>query len=108
MWADNGVDANTGNPFAGAGHEYYDGNGNIQGVSTANSDGAITSGSSFTGTYEVNADCTGKSTFPGTPEFKYDLFINPEGDMFTWVQTQPRRGVVSAVEQRVTLKRVGN
>jgi hypothetical protein len=104
LWADNGVDARK--PFAGAGYEYFDGNGNIHGVSTANADGAITRGS-FKGTYEVNADCTGRSTYPGNPEFKYDLFIHPEGDMLTWIQTKPSRGVVSAVEQRVTLKRLG-
>jgi hypothetical protein len=107
LWADNGVDATTGQPFAGAGYEYYDGNGNIEGVSTANSDGAITSGP-FEGTYEVNEDCTGRSTYPGTPEFKYDLFIHPEGDMFTWVQTDPPEGVVSAVEQRVSRRRDGD
>jgi hypothetical protein len=106
VWADNGVDAITEQPFAGAGHEYYDGNGHIEGVSTANSDGTITSGSSFTGTYVVNADCTGRTTYPGG--FEYDLFIHPEGEMFAWVQIRPHRGVVSAVEQRVTLKRVGN
>jgi hypothetical protein len=105
LWADNGGKATAGKPFAGAGYEWFDGNGNIEGVSTANDDGAITNGS-FKGTYVVNADCTGSSTYPGNPEFKYDLFIHPEGDMLTWVQTKPRRGVVSAVEQRVTLKRV--
>ena len=104
---DQGVDAE-GNSFGGAGYEYFDGNGNIRGVSTANDDGEITPLGSFKGTCTVNANCTGSSTYPGKPEFKYDLFIHPEGDMLTWVQTKPRRGVVSAVEQRVTLKRVGD
>jgi len=108
LWAHNRVNARTGNPFAGAGYEYFDGNGNIRGVSTANDDGEITPLGSFKGTCTVNANCTGSSTYPGKPEFKYDLFIHPEGDMLTWVQTKPRRGVVSAVEQRVTLKRVGD
>jgi hypothetical protein len=109
LFADHGVDATTGKPFAGAGYEYFDGNGNIEGVFSTNFDGVITRRESFTGTYEVNADCTGRSTYPGVDEYKYDLFIDPGGDMLTWVQIKPRRSeVVSAFEQRVTRQRVGD
>ena len=109
VWADNGVYATTGKPFAGAGYEYFDGNGNIHGVFSSNFDGEVTRKEKFSGTYTVNADCTGRSTYLGDVEYKYDLFIDPGGDMFTWVQTKPRRSeVVSAVEQRVTLQRVGD
>jgi hypothetical protein len=108
VYRDHGVYSNTGEQFAGAGREYFDGNGNIiRGKLTSNVDGAI-SRDSFQGTYEVNPDCTGRSTYPGNPEYKYDLYIHPEGDMLTWVQVEPVGSeVVSAVEQRVTLKRVG-
>jgi hypothetical protein len=109
LLAYHGVDATTGKPFAWAGYEYFDGNGNIEGVFSSNFDGVVTRRESFQGTYEVNADCTGRSTFPGDVEYKYDLFIDPGGDMLTWVQTKPRRSeVVSAVEQRVTRQRVGD
>jgi hypothetical protein len=109
LFADHGVYAPTGKQFAEAGYAYFDGNGNIHGVFSINSDGEVTRKEKFSGTYTVNADCTGRSTFPGDVEYKYDLFIDPGGDMFTRVQTKPRRSeVVSAVEKRVTLQRVGD
>jgi hypothetical protein len=108
VYRDHGVYSNTGKQFAGAGREYFDGNGNIRrGKLTFNDDGAV-GRDSFRGTYEVNPDCTGHSTYPGNPDYEYDLYIHPEGDMFTWVQVKPEGSeVVSAVEERVTLKRVG-
>ena len=107
VYRDHGVYSNTGKQFAGAGREYFDGNGTVRGKLTSNADGAITR-DSFQGTYKVNPDCTGRSTYPGNPEYKYDLYIHPEGDMLTWVQVKPEGSeVLSAVEQRVTLKRVG-
>jgi hypothetical protein len=91
LFADHGVDASTGKHFAGAGYAYLDGNGNIEGVFSSNVAGKVTRKEKFSGTYTVNADCTGRSTFPGDDEYKYDLFIDPGGDMFTRVQTKPRR-----------------
>jgi hypothetical protein len=87
-------------PFAAAELEVYDGNGNIEGVGSYNSNGTITTKEPFSGTYTVNADCTGTATYAGGEQ--YDLFIAPDGSMFTWVQTDPPDGVVSGVEQRVT------
>jgi hypothetical protein len=109
LFADHGVDSATGKHFAGAGYEYFDGNGNIvESLVSSNFDGMITKRASFKGTYEVNADCTGRSTYPGDVEYKYDLYIDPGGDWFTWVQIKPRRSeVVSGVERRVTRQRVG-
>jgi hypothetical protein len=109
LYADHGVDATRGQPFAGAGYEYFDGNGNIEGVGSNNSDGVVTRRVFFQGTYEVNADCTGTSTYTFEGETShYDLFIDPDGSRFTWIQTNPTEGVVSAVEQRVTRRRVGD
>ena len=114
LFADQGVNV-TGFrrvPIAGAGYDYFDGNGKIEGILTSNINATITSRDSYSGSYTVNPDCTGRSTFPATratPEYQYDLYIHPEGDMFTWVQVKPERSeVVSAVEQRVTLKRIRN
>jgi hypothetical protein len=96
-------------PFAAAELEWYDGKGNIRGVGSSNSNGTISSKGKFSGTYTVNADCTGTSTYPGDGfEYKYDLFIAPDGSMFTFVQTSPTESVASGVEQRVTRKRVGD
>jgi hypothetical protein len=110
VYRDHGVYSNTGKQFAGAGREYFDGNGTVRGKLTFNDDGAV-GRDSFRGTYEVNPDCTGHSTYPGDPgdpDYEYDLYIHPEGDMLTWVQVKPEGSeVVSAVEDRVTLKRVG-
>jgi hypothetical protein len=109
LFADHGVESATGKPFAGAGYELFDGNGNIESLVSSNFDGMITKRESSKGTYVVNADCTGRSTYPGDVEYKYDLYIDPGGDMFTWVQIKPRRSeVVSGVEQRVTRQRVGD
>ena len=92
-------------PFAAAEFQWFDGNGNIEGVFSANYSRNITSKATFSGTYTVNADCTGTATYAGGEQ--YDLFIAPDGSMFTWVQTDPPDGVVSGVERRVTRQRVG-
>jgi hypothetical protein len=97
-------------PFALAELEWYDGKGNIRGIGSENFNGDVTSPpQQFSGTYTVNADCTGTSTYPGNGfNFEYDLFIDPGGDMFTFVQTNPKEKVASGVEKRVTLQRVGD
>jgi hypothetical protein len=97
-------------PFAAAELEWYDGEGNIRGIGSSNLNGEVTSPpEQFSGTYTVNADCTGTSTYPGDGfEYKYDLFIAPDGSMFTFVQTSPTGSVASGVERRVTRKRVGD
>ncbi len=93
-------------PYAAAEFQWFDGNGNTEGVFSANYSRNITRKVKFSGTYTVDADCTG--TVRLTDGTRYDLFIAPDGSMFAWVQTKPPRYVVSGVEQRVTLQRVGN
>jgi hypothetical protein len=92
-------------PFAAAEFQWFDGNGNIEGVFSANYSRNITSKATFSGTYTVDADCTGTVTL--TDGTQYDLFIDPDGSMFAWVQTYPPQYVVSGVERRVTRQRVG-
>jgi hypothetical protein len=92
-------------PFASAGYEVYDGNGNVKGVASTNVNGKVTRNEPFSGTYTVKADCTGTSTY--TDGTRYDEFIAPDGSMFTWVQTKPPEFVTAAVELRGTAKRVG-
>ena len=93
-------------PFAAAEFQWFDGNGNIEGVFSANFSRNITRKAEFAGEYTVNADCTGTVTL--TDDTQYRLFIDPDGSMFAWVQTYPPQYVVSGVEQRVTRRRIGN
>jgi hypothetical protein len=91
-------------PIAVAGHQVFNGNGEQHGVSSGNVNGEIFSKHPFSGKYEVKADCTGTTTTDGTES---DLFIAPDGSMFTWVYADP--GVVaSGSELRGTAKRVGD
>jgi hypothetical protein len=93
-------------PFAAAEFQWFDGNGNTEGVFSANYNRNITRKANFTGTYTVNADCTGTVTL--TDGTRYRLFIAPYGSMFAWVQTEPPQYVVSGVERRVSLQRLGD
>jgi hypothetical protein len=91
--------------FALAGYDVFDGNGKVDAVFSANFNGDITRKEHASGTYTVNADCTGTVTYAdGTQN---DLFIAPDGSMFTFVTTDPPEGVTSGFELRGTAKRVG-
>jgi hypothetical protein len=107
LFYDQGVDE-TGNTFAGAGYEYFDGNGNIYGVFSHHDHGASsTHYQPYTATYTVNADCTGHSIYPDF-DSECDLFIDPDGHRFAWVLTEPAESEgVSGVEERVTRQRIG-
>src|SRR5215218_7915880 len=106
QFVDQGVDSE-GNSFAGAGYEYFDGEGNIYGVLTHHNFGERPNRLTYNATYTVEANCRGTSTYPTLGGAQLDLFIDPGGDRFTWVATRPRRDTaVSGVEQRVTLQRI--
>jgi hypothetical protein len=101
-----GVDV-TGNkqvPFAGAGYDVFDGNGKIHSVVSFTSNGHVVRELQESGTYTVKADCTGTSTYG---ESKFDLFIAPDGSMYTFVQVKSSQAVTSGFELRATAKRVG-
>jgi len=107
LFAQNGVEIN-GNeqrPFALAGYDVFDGQGEVKGHASANFNGKITrSKEPLPGRYTLKADCTGTLTFrDGT---RYDIFIAPDGSMFTFVHTNPEL-VSASFEQRGTAKRVG-
>jgi hypothetical protein len=104
LFAYDGVEFQKGKkvPIAVAGHQVFNGDGEQHGVSSGNVNGEVFSKHPFSGTYSVNADCTGTTI---TNDLKSDLFIAPDGSMFTWVYTDP--GVVaSGSELRGTAKRV--
>ena len=93
-------------PFAIAGMERYDGNGKVKAVASANFNGNVARHQSIPGTYTVKADCTSTATYAdGT---RYDLFIAPDGSMFTFVQTKPSEQVGAGFEPRGTAQRVGD
>ena len=98
-------------PFAAAGYEVYDGKGIMTSVGTYSLNGEITRQARLSGTYSVNPDCTGSATYPNPqdPNTKdtFDLFIAPDGDLFSVIQTNPGVVLVDS-EQRVTSKRIRN
>jgi hypothetical protein len=107
LFAQNGVEikGDEQRPFAIAGYDVFDGNGEVKGVASANFNGKITRNEPLPGTYSVKANCTGTFTF--TNGTRYDMFIAPDGSMFAFVRTNPEI-VSSGFEQRGSAKRVGN
>jgi hypothetical protein len=106
LFAQDGVDI-TGQdqvPFAIAGSDFFDGNGHFKTVASVNFNGQITRKDTLTGTYSITANCTGTGTYDGGAQA--DMFIAPDGSMFTFVQVDPSQQVTSGFEERVTAKRV--
>ena len=100
-----GVDV-TGNkevPFVFAGYDIYDGNGKIDSVVSSNFNGQVLRKEPNSGTYTVKANCTGTATFG---DLKFDLFIAPDGSMFSFVLVKPSEEVAAGFEERATAKRV--
>jgi hypothetical protein len=93
-------------PFAIAGNGVFDGNGKEKSVVSSNFNGEVTRKEPITGTYTVKADCTGTLTFADGSQI--DLFIAPDGSMFTFVQTKPSELVGSGFQPRGTARRVGD
>ncbi len=108
LFAEDGVHikGNAQVPFAVAGYEVYNGNGNVDSVFSSNFNGQVTHKEHASATNTVKADCTGTNTY--TDGTRYDLFIAPDGSMFTFVQTKPKSDVTSAFELRETAERVGD
>jgi hypothetical protein len=106
LFAQNGVEikGNDQRPFAIAGYDVFDGNGEVKGLASANFNGKITRKEPLPGTYTLKANCTGTLTF--TNGTRYDIFIAPDGSMFTFVRTNPEI-VSSGFELRGSAKRVG-
>ncbi|HSK98883.1 MAG TPA: hypothetical protein VK869_00970 [Rubrobacteraceae bacterium] len=108
LFAFNGVEikGNEQVPFAIAGYAVFDGNGKQKGVASSNFDGKVTRNESVSATYTVKADCTGTVTYADGSQI--DVFIAPDGSMFTFVQTKPSELVGSGFEPQGTAKRVGD
>jgi hypothetical protein len=108
LFAFNGVEikGNEQLPFAFAGYAVFDGNGKAKGVDSSNFNGKVTRKEPDSPTYTVKADCTGTVTFRDGSQI--DVFIAPDGSMFTFVQTKPSELVGSGFEPRGSAKRVGD
>ena len=92
-------------PFAIAGKDTYNGNGKVKAVVSANFNGDVVRQAVFTGTYTVKANCTGTVTYGPTEAL--DVFVAPDGSMFTFVQIKTPQEVTSGIELQGTAKRVG-
>jgi hypothetical protein len=93
-------------PFAFAGYAVFDGNGKEKGVASSNFNGEVTRNEPVSATYTVKADCTGTVTYRDGSQI--DVFIAPDGSIFTFIQTKPSELVGSGFEPRGTAKRVGD
>src|SRR5215208_2072300 len=108
LFAQNGVEikGNDQRPFAIAGYDVFDGNGEVIGVDSGNFNGEVFRNDRFTGTYTVKANCTGTVTFRDGAAIHGDIFIAPDGSKFAFVRTDPEF-VAAGIDEQVTAKRVG-
>ena len=75
------------------------GDGEFEGVTSYSENGKIGTMEALSGTYKVNTNCTGTLTY--TDGTEYDMFIAPDGSMFTFVQTNPKRFAATGTATRV-------
>ena len=92
-------------PFAIAGYAIFYGNGKEKSIVSSNFNGEISRKESISGTYTVKGDCTGTLTFADGSQI--DMFVAPDGSMFTFVQSKPSELVGSGFQARGSAKRVG-
>ena len=92
-----------GQPQEQSGMEYYDGKGNITGKLTAKFlPDTVYSNFSYTATYNVNSDCTGKIYNKGVP--MADIYVSPDGKYYTEtliIKGAHASGIVSRVTKRL-------
>jgi hypothetical protein len=109
LFAQNGVEIKGNNeqrPFAIAGYDVFDGNGEVKGVDSGNFNGEVFHNDRFSGTYTVKANCTGTLTVRDGAAVQGDIFIAPDGSKFAFVRTDPEF-VAAGFDPQVTAKRVG-
>ena len=72
-------------PISIVGETTYDGQGNTSTKSTASVNGTIYKGSTVSGTYSVNPDCTG--SVAETNGSHFDFVVAPDGNTSMWLET---------------------
>ena len=98
LFSASGKDA-AGTDFSFAGSERFDGNGNITTKQSVNQ--SVNGSSGFiliTGTYTLNSDCTGSSSYSDNTH--YNLFVSPDGSIFNYIQTDTG-AIISGEEKRI-------
>lgn len=93
LFSASGKDA--GNDFSFAGSEQFDGNGTITTKQSVNGSSAIIH---ITGTYTLDSDCTGSSSYSDNTH--YNLFVSPDGSIFNYIQTDPG-AIIAGEEKRI-------
>ena len=88
-----------GSPFAEAGMETYDGNGNIAGLGSSSDS---QSNQPYAGTYTINSDCSGTLVYSG--DIRYNIYIKPDGISFTYIDTSA--GSVLVGEEKIATKQL--
>ncbi len=89
-------------PFAQSGREVFNGDGTMSGVATGNFNGAVAH-LTYSGTYTVEADCSGAVVFTDADGVvsHYDIALEDGGAEFGFVQTDANV-VTAAFERRRT------
>jgi hypothetical protein len=88
-------------PVVFAGQDRFSGDGTATSINSFSLNGAITRNVTSTGTYTLEANCTGSSIFIDdvTGETShFDHFVGRDGDALTFIQTDP--GVVGGGSER--------
>jgi hypothetical protein len=90
-------------PLAVAGIDILDGNGNLSSTSTLVVNGVIAFQNLVVpnGTYTVNKDCTGTLTL-GASGVELNIFVEPDGRSYDYVQTAPSGNVLAGTIRRVS------
>ena len=92
--------------FASSGRFVADGNGNLTGADTLSIDGSVTRGRKYTGTYNINSDCTGTMIFQvGTAGANnFDIVWNDNGREIKFVETDPNTMITGTAHQQLPPK----
>ena len=85
-------------PVTVVGVHTWDGQGNTVATYTASVNGTIFTDVTVTGTYSVNADCTGSNA--ESDGSNYNLVASPDGNSTTWIRTDAGT-IVSGTETRL-------
>lgn len=93
-------------PFAAVGRFTFDGLGTFQNVRTISRNGTILPQVAGTGTYTVNADCTGVVTFTdgGVVTLGTELVIDDDGQGVRMIATSPGTVLTVAARRQFTSK----
>lgn len=85
------------NAFSAAGRLVADGRGNLTGMQTVSQGGMITKGVQYTGTYTVNADCTGSATLSNGAHLD---FVITNNSLIDFIQTDQGTNIAGTAQKQ--------